>query len=947
MAVRKIVVAGALDTRKEGQKWPGKRIVVTCVAIFIFTIAFIGTTAPYVAGDDNSTGTVSFIFGVYPNVQVLHVENWSTVNGTIVPLAKATDQDGQDDINYLEFYTLNDPCYGTANETLLGNGTNITDKHWNISLDTTGLAESNYWKIKARAYDNLSIELDYEAYDYSNEYFTVNNIDQEPNWTNFKNLASTNFTAMQNASLLNDFCSVKDPTLERTDIGKISFNSTVCTDKVNFDTYVGITPGYVSVDACGLGDEIYRFIPGTITFYNLSIVDVNIIKDTVNCGGCTLVSYTHTNYTNGTLVFTVGDWDSYWGWDSVIYWVTDDLELTAWDQNDSGMPFADLTAYRNADLDFFANYTSIGGPLPNLNETNCWIRFQTGSAWTSYLSMIYNTATTFWGYTRSFTAPEKVNWSVICNSTLAGYEELSSSGQVILPNRPPERIIDHPDVTMFEDSTAQGHDLDNYFLDPDGDALNYSAYLPGSIQINIDVATSIPTYVPDPDYYGTRTSYFTAKDIYGGSVQGNDYTITVIDVPEPYIPPAPDTGGDSGGGGGVPPQYCEPTWECTDWSECKFKLPSIMEEFLEGFTGYETRVCTDLANCGYDFLKPEELRGCHYQPTCFDLIKNQGETGVDCGGPCPPCPTCFDGIRNQGETGVDCGGPCPSCPTCFDGILNQGEEDIDCGGPCPSCELVRVTSREAEDALNKWIIALMIAMVLSGVTLSVYYSRPYASRLNEWLLLQMERLTEVPVPEPTLLDLELKTLAQLQQLDERLDSGTPAELSKDYASIMRTFFEKASGLTYEFTYQELLNELRQQKVGPVTIRTLKKHFTLLTGIEFAKQSLKRPELHGELLEARKQVRAVVKSLAKTEAPTRKEIQKRAAKRRMIREQKLVLQFSRMLLQAERAIADGQMDVAKTLYNKLRGNYHQIPKKERKDMLKRIQELYKKISGGAK
>jgi len=26
-----------------------------------------------------------------------------------------------------------------------------------------------------------------------------------------------------------------------------------------------------------------------------------------------------------------------------------------------------------------------------------------------------------------------------------------------------------------------------------------------------------------------------------------------------------------------------------------------------------------------------------------------------------PAPTCFDKIKNQGETGIDCGGPCPSC----------------------------------------------------------------------------------------------------------------------------------------------------------------------------------------------------------------------------------------------------------------------------------------------
>jgi hypothetical protein len=49
-------------------------------------------------------------------------------------------------------------------------------------------------------------------------------------------------------------------------------------------------------------------------------------------------------------------------------------------------------------------------------------------------------------------------------------------------------------------------------------------------------------------------------------------------------------------------------------------------------------------------------------PTCSDGMQNQGEEGIDCGGPCPACPTCSDGIQNQNETGIDCGGPCPACP---------------------------------------------------------------------------------------------------------------------------------------------------------------------------------------------------------------------------------------------------------------------------------------------
>lgn len=82
---------------------------------------------------------------------------------------------------------------------------------------------------------------------------------------------------------------------------------------------------------------------------------------------------------------------------------------------------------------------------------------------------------------------------------------------------------------------------------------------------------------------------------------------------------------------------------------------------------------------------------CPVVPTCWDGIQNQGETGIDCGGPCAPCPpvaTCSDGIQNQGETGVDCGGPCPDCPpvaTCSDGVQNQGETGVDCGGPCAAC----------------------------------------------------------------------------------------------------------------------------------------------------------------------------------------------------------------------------------------------------------------------
>jgi hypothetical protein len=133
---------------------------------------------------------------------------------------------------------------------------------------------------------------------------------------------------------------------------------------------------------------------------------------------------------------------------------------------------------------------------------------------------------------------------------------------------------------------------------------------------------------------------------------------------------------------------------------------------------------------------------CTPPATCYDGTQDDGETGLDCGGPCLACPgtactsnvtcassfcggpasdrsclpaTCDDGTEDNGETGIDCGGPClfacnlQTCgkdtdclsgicdahvspavcvavATCFDGTQDGVETDVDCGGgACPLC----------------------------------------------------------------------------------------------------------------------------------------------------------------------------------------------------------------------------------------------------------------------
>ncbi len=106
----------------------------------------------------------------------------------------------------------------------------------------------------------------------------------------------------------------------------------------------------------------------------------------------------------------------------------------------------------------------------------------------------------------------------------------------------------------------------------------------------------------------------------------------------------------------------------------------------------------DNPNTSNDFYDANCLCTGTNSESCSDGILNQNETGIDCGGICNPCiidcNTIAAGIQSPGTACDDnnsntyndaynaecnCIGNAPSCT---DGILNQGETIIDCGGPC-------------------------------------------------------------------------------------------------------------------------------------------------------------------------------------------------------------------------------------------------------------------------
>jgi hypothetical protein len=157
----------------------------------------------------------------------------------------------------------------------------------------------------------------------------------------------------------------------------------------------------------------------------------------------------------------------------------------------------------------------------------------------------------------------------------------------------------------------------------------------------------------------------------------------------------------------APGEACSPSHTCVPAS-CADGVKNGDETDVDcgggcGATCQPGDICLDTGDCA---LGTCEANVCVYDP-CADGLKNGDETDVDCGGSCAQganahkcgpdegcavdadcvgsdcngatcLPNCADQAQNNGETGVDCGGPCPMCV-----VGNACAGAADCaGGPC-------------------------------------------------------------------------------------------------------------------------------------------------------------------------------------------------------------------------------------------------------------------------
>ena len=567
----------------------------------------------------------------------------------------------------------------------LGNVTESSGNYFNLEFDTTQFEDRNCgYVIHARA--NFTSCTPYDE-DYS-DVFTINNIDEPPIWENFRNNLTTNF------SQFTSWVALKNVTIGIPNKVWIDFGaSTINLDGADLDSLLTMEHNFLDIgDIPCVTSDLLNIKP-IITFYNISYFNPQIYR---NGAPCPLASCQPLNYTNGTFVFRLlrNGPAAY----SLVEGSYAKLSIT--DDTQSPRDY-----FVNEPVTFYANLTDGATHTPiHGSGVYCLIKFELDYEEPQEYFMEYNPDTRLYEYTRSFPHPNKRgyndDWGVYCNASAQDLDEVGwvfSKFEIV--NRGPVQIATLPNETWAWNTILIGRDLDDYFVDPDNDPLNFSLLYPvDNIYIEINKTSHVVTYIPSTDWYGNRTAFFVATDPFNASAISNEVWLEVVKIPQPPPPKKREE---------VTPTLipkCKPNWVCGNWSKC---LPS----------GIQTRECKDLNNCNVSLWVPETVRNCTYIPTCDDKIKNQGEEGVDCGGPCPPCPTCFDGIKNQGEEGIDCGGPCPPCPSCSDGIKNGDEEGVDCGGSvCPPCEKTYVLEKP-QVSKAFWSIFLMSLALALGFSI--------------------------------------------------------------------------------------------------------------------------------------------------------------------------------------------------------------------------------------
>ncbi|MBI2145497.1 hypothetical protein HYU18_04205 [Candidatus Woesearchaeota archaeon] len=267
--------------------------------------------------------------------------------------------------------------------------------------------------------------------------------------------------------------------------------------------------------------------------------------------------------------------------------------------------------------------------------------------------------------------------------------------------------------------------------DPDGEEVTYKWLLDGK---ELPAAEEPNSYLLTPLEADIGSHVLTAEASDGSLAATETFTITVQAAPECNPGETKSCPLQLGVCKGSQTSCPDEKWQPCDYpvhsggkyqatetacdgfdNDCDGQTDEDVKNACGGCGPVPAEACGDKADNDCDGMTDE---GC---PSCSDGIQNQGETGIDCGGPCtacyvpppppppvaPPSQQCSDGtpynacsttkpyycngagslVQLCGSCGCPASQNCQSdgsckAPSCIDGIKNQDEQGVDCGGAC-------------------------------------------------------------------------------------------------------------------------------------------------------------------------------------------------------------------------------------------------------------------------
>ncbi|MFC1769404.1 LamG domain-containing protein, partial [Nanoarchaeota archaeon] len=302
--------------------------------------------------------------------------------------------------------------------------------------------------------------------------------------------------------------------------GKIRFNGTqeIKTKYQDYDTYVEIGVGFVSVNASGLDGSFNETV--NITINNVDCdSDLYYGNNTYNsrndimtlgyvCNESTDPACTNIACSDGTLTFTASHFTGY---------ATNAFSnLTIWDETDEDEIFGNQTVFVGDLVKFFANYTNSSGD--SLSGANCSIYFSD----TGWNNMSWNSSHSIYEYNRSFSTNGTFNWNVSCNHT--GYGSINTNDTVFITGDIYAPAISFVDPTPDDEanttdvnvtvnvSITNASDLEGVIWNWNG--TNYTMYNDSLVfMLNLNNNSDI----------GENSSYAVDTSIYGNNCTfGND-----------------------------------------------------------------------------------------------------------------------------------------------------------------------------------------------------------------------------------------------------------------------------------------------------------------------------------------------------------------------------------------------------------------------------------------